>query len=174
MSAKTNFWLDAAIFAGFLIAFEPGLTGIAIHEWLSLALAATLLIHLLLHWDWVAKVTIQFFKKLFHSSRLQYVVDVLLLVAMVTVMLSGILISRSILPFLGLSAAAGNTWRFLHSSSADATLLLTALHFALHWKWIVGTAKRLLHQSGQGASRLSRTSRTLQPAAAPVHENVEN
>lgn len=174
MSAKTNFWLDAAVFAGFLIAFEPGLTGIAIHEWLSLALAATLLVHLLLHWDWVAKVTIQFFKKVFHSSRLQYVVDVLLLVAMVTVMLSGILISRSILPFLGLSAAAGNTWRFLHSASADVTLLLTALHFALHWKWIVGTAKRIIRRSGKASQRVARTGRALQPVAAPVHEHVEN
>ena len=34
-SLKTNFWLDAFIFAGFLAALQPRLTGIAIHEWFT-------------------------------------------------------------------------------------------------------------------------------------------
>ncbi len=39
-SLKTNFWLDAFIFAGFLAALQPRLTGIAIHEWFTLAATA--------------------------------------------------------------------------------------------------------------------------------------
>jgi hypothetical protein len=49
MSIKTNLTLDIAIFGAFLTASNPALTGLPIHEWLSAALAATLLVHLLFH-----------------------------------------------------------------------------------------------------------------------------
>jgi hypothetical protein len=143
---KTNLLVDSAIFAAFLIAFEPGLTGIAIHEWLSLALAATLVIHLVLHWDWVVAVGARYFRKLFHESRLNFLVDVFLLAAYVLVMLSGILISRSVIAVLGIQLAESPAWRFLHSWSANASLLLTGLHLALHWKWIVAAIKRFVVQ----------------------------
>jgi len=144
MSIKTNLFVDLAIFAGFLIAFEPSLTGIAIHEWFSLAFACALIVHLLLHWDWIVKVTIQFFRKLFHTSRLNYVLNLGLLVSFVTILLSGLMISRSILPVLGIQLGDNPTWRFLHSSSADVTLFLLGLHVALHWRWILHACKRYL------------------------------
>jgi hypothetical protein len=34
-----------------------------------------------------------------------------------------------------------------HSWSADATILLLLVHFALHWRWIVNVAGRLGHRS---------------------------
>ena len=168
MSAKTNLVLDAAIFAAFLIAFEPGLTGIAVHEWLSLAFFATLILHVVFHWEWVVKVTVQFFRKLFHSSRFNYLVDAALLVAFVLVMLSGILISRSVLSELGFQVAASPGWRFVHSSSANAVIFLVGLHFALHWKWIVSTIKRYL------VSTFARrpVPPGLQPAAIPVRDDL--
>jgi hypothetical protein len=168
MSTKTNLWVDAAIFFAFLVAFEPALTGIAIHEWLSLALAAALLVHLVLHWDWVIKVTIQFFRKLFHSSRLNYLVDTILLIAMVVLMLSGILISRSVLAILGIQLLASPAWRFLHSASADITLIMVGLHFALHWKWVVNTCNRYIFRPLKAlfTSRLNLP--VLQPVPIPL------
>ena len=159
MSAKTNLFIDTLIFVAFLVAFEPSLTGIAIHEWLSLAFAATLIIHVLLHWDWVIKVGLKFFRKLFHSSRLNFVVDAVLFIALILVMLSGVLISRSILPTLGIQLAESQSWRFLHSWSADITVLMVALHFALHWKWIANTFKRYLIKP----LKQRQVPRTLQP-----------
>jgi hypothetical protein len=144
MSTRTNLWLDFAIFVAFLVAFEPALTGIAIHEWLSLAFAGAVIVHLLLHWNWITKVLARFFKQLWNSSRLNFALDVGLLVSVVTLMLSGILISRSILPTLGIQLAESRSWRFLHTSSANISLILVGLHFALHWKWIVSTVKRYL------------------------------
>jgi hypothetical protein len=159
MSAKTNLIVDTLIFIAFLVAFEPGLTGIAIHEWLSLAFAVTLIIHLLLHWDWVIQVGIKFFRKLFHSSRLNFAIDVTLFVAFTLVMLSGAMISRAMLPTLGIQAVESPAWRFLHSWSADVVVLMVALHFALHWKWIINTIKRYLVNPFKGRG----TKRTLQP-----------
>lgn len=142
MSNKTNLIVDAAIFVGFLAAFEPRLTGIALHEWLSLAVFGVIVAHLALHWRWVVQITRRFFQKLFHSSRLNYVLNAALLVAFVAMMLSGVLISRSVLPFLGLQAVRDQFWRVLHTVSANASLALVAAHVALHWEWIVNALKR--------------------------------
>ena len=109
-----------------------------------LRLAATMIVHILLHWDWVVNVGVKFFKKLFHSSRFQFVVDVVLLVAFVLVMMSGILISRSVLSVLGIHLQVSRTWELLHRTSADVTLFLTAFHFALHWNWVVNATKRFV------------------------------
>jgi hypothetical protein len=167
VSAKTNLIVDSLILIAFLVAFEPALTGIAIHEWLSLAFGATLILHILLHWKWVVQVTLKFFRMLFHSSRFNYLVNAALFIAFVLVMLSGLLISESILPTLGIRLTGSPTWRFLHSSSADAVVFLVGLHFALHWKWIVNTIKRYVVKP----LRRRPLPLILQPAAVPVRED---
>jgi hypothetical protein len=158
---KTNFYVDLAIFAAFLIAFEPAFTGVPIHEWLSLALAAAMIAHILLHWRWVVTLTVTFFKKLLRSSRLDYVVDALLFAAFTGVMLSGLLISESVLPALGLHAVRQPAWRVLHTATANLTLVLVALHFALHWIWVVNTFARIFIRP----VRRLFGKRPLQPAA---------
>jgi hypothetical protein len=160
---KTNLFVDFGIFAALLIAAAPGLTGLAVHEWFSLAFAGTIIVHLLLHWKWIASVTVQFFRKLFHTSRPQFVVDLLLFVAFVAAILSGLVISRTVLPLLGIVARRNQVWTVLHSLSASVTVILVGLHFALHWNWVVSmTGRYLVHPITAlfGAHK--------QPAAAPV------
>ena len=144
MKSKTNLLVDLLSFITLLLVLEPAVTGIAIHEWLRLAFFGAIVIHLLLHWKWIVTVGRKFFVKLFHSSRLQFVVDVLLFVVFITAMLSGILISREILRVFNIQIFANFTWRTVHSLSANLTFFLVALHFALHWDWIVTTTKRYL------------------------------
>ena len=95
MSTKTNLILDLTIFTAFLAASNPSITGLPIHEWLSVALTAALVTHLLFHWTWIVNLLKTFLKKFWHSSRLNFVIDSLLFLAMILVMLSGILISKS-------------------------------------------------------------------------------
>lgn len=141
---KTNLWIDIGIFAGFLFAMNPALTGIAIHEWFSLALAAALIVHLLLHWRWVTTVVSQFFRRLFHASRLKFIADVLLFIAFTVVMMSGIMISRSLASVLGFSPATSSIWRFVHSASAEVSLVLVGLHFALNWNCVKAMIRRYI------------------------------
>jgi hypothetical protein len=144
MKVKTNLLIDLAIFVALLVALEPGLTGIPIHEWFSLAFAGAIVVHLLLHWDWIVNILVKFFKKLFHTSRLQFVLDILLFTAFTAVMASGLLISKTVMPALGLSAISNPMMRSLHSLSANATLILVGFHFALNWNWVVSAVRHTL------------------------------
>jgi len=126
---KVNLFLDAAIFVAFLLALDPRLTGIAIHEWLGLAGAAAVVVHLLLHWEWIVGVTRRFLGRTSGAARLNYVVDVLFFIDLVVISLSGLMVSQALLPLLGLAAPGGTFW-------------LVAVHAALHWKWIVNAVRR--------------------------------
>jgi len=152
-SAKTNLILDITIFIAFLVSANPALTGNTVHEWLSLSFAAAIITHLLFHWKWLAKVTTEFFKHIFHQSRLNYVVNLLFFIAMTAVMLSGLMISKDIMSFLGIQLDASRSWKTIHSLTADASIILLGIHTALHWKWIVTYMGRYLVNPIRGLSQ---------------------
>jgi hypothetical protein len=85
-----------------------------------------------------------FFNKLIHESRFNYLVDALLLLAYVVVFISGLLISRNVMVTLGIHLPASPAWREFHSLSANLALVLTGLHFAMHWKWFVNAMQRYI------------------------------
>ncbi len=145
MSTKTNLTLDLTIFAAFLVIANPRFTGNSIHEWLGVSFAAAIVTHLLFHWDWIVKVGAEFFKKLIHQSRLNFVVDSLFFIAMTGAMLSGLMISKDVLATLGINLGeVSRSWRSIHSFSADASLVFLAIHTALHWKWITTNFTRYI------------------------------
>lgn len=44
--------IDLFMFAVFVAAYRPFTTGLALHEWLSLALVTPVLVHAVVNWDW--------------------------------------------------------------------------------------------------------------------------
>lgn len=146
MSNKTNLTLDLIIFAAFLLVASPRSTGNTIHEWLSIAFLGTIVLHLLFHWKWIVTVTKDLFKKLFHQSRLDYVVDSVFLIAMTGAMFTGIMISRDVLGLFGLTAPQGGAWKSIHSLTSDLSIISLGVHIALHWKWILNTLDRTIVQ----------------------------
>jgi hypothetical protein len=145
-SNRTKLLLDISTFVAFLIAMDPRSSGIAIHEWLTIALAATIVVHLLLNWSWIVEVTKRLFAKGkgLNGSRVNYILNWTLFIDGILIMLSGIMISESVVPTLGLTIARNFAWRGLHELSTNFALVLMGLHMALHWNWIVNTVKRLL------------------------------
>ena len=141
---RTNLIVDIIIFVGFMLSTAPAFTGMAIHEWLGLALAAGIVTHLLLHWQWLVEVTRRFFRRMPWGTRINYVLNSLLFVSIVLISASGIMISKEALPLLGLEVSGGGSWKMIHTLSADAIVFLMGLHVALHWSWIVDAVKRYL------------------------------
>jgi len=139
-----NLMIDIGIFLAVLLALEPSFTGLAIHEWFALSLLGMIIIHLLVHWKWLVSVTGKFFQNLWHDSRLNYIVDALFFVAFTAAVMTGLMVSHVVMPFLNIKIAEDPVWPKLHGLAADATLYLTALHTALHWNWFVKLVNRYL------------------------------
>lgn len=142
-SNRTKLLLDIGTFIAFLVTMDPRTSGIAIHEWLTIALAATIIVHLLLNWSWIVEVSKRLFKKGLNGSRTNYILNWIMFVDGILIMLSGIMISETVVPTLGLTIARNFTWRGLHELSTNLFLVLLGLHTALHWNWIVNTVRRL-------------------------------
>jgi cytochrome b561 len=142
VQVKTNFYLDIAVFVLFLAGYEPSLTGRTVHEWWNLAIAGVLIAHLVMHWDWMVAVSLRLFKESSNSARINYVIDLMLLVVFVMMILSGLMISKSVLSIFGLQSAPRSVWRELHSTFGNLLLFLVGLHIAFHWKWIAGAWER--------------------------------
>lgn len=137
MKSRNNLIVDSIIFAAFLVISNPHLTGNTVHEWLGVSFAAGIITHLLLHWDWIVKVGREFFRKLFHQSRLNFVVNSLFFIAMTGSLFSGLLISKDVMSTLGIQLDVSRGWKSIHTLMSDASLILLGIHVALHWKWIV-------------------------------------
>lgn len=133
---NVNILIDITLLVSFLIVMETNATGIAIHEWLGVAILVSIIIHILVHWGWVSSVSKRFFKKLAAKPRLNYFVDLGIFTGFITIIFSGLMISQTVLPFIGLKGSEGGFWKQLHFLSTDVTVYLTALHLALHWHWI--------------------------------------
>jgi hypothetical protein len=141
---KINLMVDIVLFSVFLVAMSPRFSGLAIHEWLSIAFGGAIVLHLLLHWQWIIEISKRLLGNAPGMSRLNYLLNGLLFIAMTIVMLSGIVISEIVLPSFGVEWVGAGVWRRVHTVSADVSLVLVGVHIAFHWQWIVNALKRYL------------------------------
>lgn len=157
-TTRSKFFLlfDVGMTLALLVLMSVALTGLALHEWLGIAFIAVLVLHLLLHWQWIAGATLRWLRSLSWQMRLTYLLDVLLFIAMTLVIFSGLAISEAALPLMGLTSSRNFAWRAIHSASSNGVLVLISLHIALNWRWIVAVAQRMLPklQSANTASTI--------------------
>ena len=140
---KTKLLLDLCTFVTLLIVSAPRFTGDAIHEWLGVALSGAIVVHLLLNWNWIVEITARLFTKSAKNSRISYILNWALFACGIMTILSGLMISKTVVPFLGLSLPQNMSWRELHVQSTNIIMILMGLHVALHWNWIVNMFKRM-------------------------------
>lgn len=133
MSPKTNLIIDIIAVLVYVIAANPLITGLAVHEWVSLGLILVLVVHTATHVDWIATAI----KK--HASMPQkgrLILDVASLIVFMVVTVSGIMVSRYLLPLIGFVAPGYFIWEPLHAISAKLLLALLLVHIAVNWRWI--------------------------------------
>jgi hypothetical protein len=135
---KTNWLVDAALFAGFLICFWLDLTGLMLHQWLGVAAGGIAFYHLLVHWNWLEAVTERLFGRTSGQARLYYLIDVALMLGFWLILVSGLLIST----WLNLSLENYSAWVDLHITLSIVSLVLVAIKIGAHWRWIITVAKR--------------------------------
>ncbi|HSN76762.1 MAG TPA: hypothetical protein VL334_16945 [Anaerolineae bacterium] len=135
---KTNWIIGAVLFGGFLLSLWLDLTGLALHQWLGVAVGMLAIYHLAAHWRWVVAVSQRFFGRTSRQARTFYVVDAGLAAGFAAIVVTGLVIST----WLDLALASYTTWLTIHIVASLATLALVVVKIGLHWRWIVTTARK--------------------------------
>jgi cytochrome b561 len=139
----TKLLLDLGAFIALLVSSAPRFTGDNIHEWLGVALSGAIIVHLLLNWNWIVRITSRMFSKAAKGQRFNYFLNWSLFVSGILIVLSGLMISKTVVPFFGITLAENMSWKSLHSLSTNITMVLMGLHVAVHWSWITYMFKRI-------------------------------
>jgi hypothetical protein len=118
------------------------IAGLAFHEIAGLAVGLAFILHMLLNWRWIKQVTLELFSnKIPGKTKFGYILNVLLLLVMGYVVVSGVLVSKYLFPNLRF----GNEMflKSTHISLSYFTLLLLGIHLGLHWDWVMKMCKRM-------------------------------
>lgn len=114
------------------------LVGEEVHEWLGVATLLLFLGHHGLNWHWYPALL----KGRWTAARaFQAAVNVLLLLAMLGLMVSGVMLSRHVFSFLPIRGSLEFT-RTLHMLSSYWGFYLMGLHLGLHWRMVMGWAQK--------------------------------
>jgi hypothetical protein len=135
---KVKWWIDAILFAGFLLVFFMDLTGLELHQWLGICVAMLAAYHLLSHLDWVNAVADRFFIGTSNRSRLYLLIDIGLLCGFALILGTGLLMST----WFNLSLVNYDFWLLFHILFSLGTLILVTLKMAMHWRWIAATIRK--------------------------------
>lgn len=135
-----NVALDLILALIMIVEMEEGFTGLPLHEVLGLIFGVGIILHLLLHWEWIVSLTRTLFKKVIHESRVNYALNLALFISMLVATVTGIMISRT----LGLNFNAGRDWQKIHIIASELSLVIVGLHVGLHWKWILPNSRKYI------------------------------
>ncbi len=155
-----NKWLiDAGLFAGFMIMFWLDLTGVALHQWLGVAIGVLVVYHLVTHWKWVKTVTERFFKRTSQQARLFYLLDAGLGSGFALILATGLVIST----WFSLSMDNYVAWKNVHILSSIAVLFLLVVKIGAHWRMIMQTARKttFVYQEAAPKPRPAQSVQTL-------------
>jgi hypothetical protein len=133
-SQRTNLWVAAVLFAFFLMAFMPDLTGTSLHQWLGAALGMIAGLHLLSHWTWVRAVSQRFMGRTSNQALLYYVVDAGVLQGFAGISIIGLVISPWGITLTRTDYPSPSRW--------DARLLATSYKFRTINSESILTAKK--------------------------------
>lgn len=144
--------LDILMTLSLVILMSYELIAEGFHEWIGIVFIALFIFHHILNADWEKNI----FKGRYNSLRIvQSVLVFLILLCMISLVVSGIILSQYVFSFLhinkGYSFAKG-----LHMLSSYWGFILMALHLGLHWNSILLMIKKNLKNKSIVSERILR------------------
>lgn len=118
------------------------------HEWVGAGMFLLFIVHHILNGSWHKNLLRG---KYSPSHLLMLITDVLVFLAMVGLMISGILLSNHVFAFLGIHGGM-SFGRMLHMASSYWGFVLMSLHLGLHWGMLMGMLNRGL-KLGQSSGK---------------------
>lgn len=142
MSRKAILAIDGIALAIYLVAANPSITGIPAHEWLGVAVLVALIAHctfsLPRFFDMVRACRCSFSA----ASAGSLALDALILIVFMACLVSGAMVSGTLLPAFGFVAHGYYFWDPLHATSAKMLLALLLVHIVMHWRWIASFRRK--------------------------------
>ena len=140
MKTKTAVKLACDVLMTVALLFLMGYQfwGEAAHEWVGAGMFVLFILHHILNLNWHKRI----FKVKYTAMRtVTLCVDILVLLAMLALMYSGIVMSRHVFAFLPIESGMALA-RKLHILGAYWGFILMSLHLGLHWNMILGMLKK--------------------------------
>jgi preprotein translocase subunit SecY len=142
-------------FYGVTIIFQRE-TWDLIHTWGGIFMIAAAVIHLTLHWNWVASMTRRIVRQLTgqckgmnRRSHFNVAIDAVIAVSFLLTAISGIyflyfpggpqaklIISSQIL-------FSRTTWDLIHTWAGIIMIIAAVIHFAIHWQWVTKVTRKI-------------------------------
>lgn len=130
--------VDTAMYILFLLLMGQCVLRGAVHEWLGISAGILFLAHNVLNYKWYRSLL----KGKYHALRIvQLIVNLLLLLAMIICMVSGILVSQYV--FAIRNGNAIELGRHLHLIATAWVFILMSIHLGLHWSVFSGGFKKI-------------------------------
>ncbi len=131
-----------------LAAMACRLTGTTIHELLGITLFILFVIHNILNWGWYKSLLTGRYNTLrvFHTA-----VNLLLPITMLALLMSGVMLSRTVFVFMDLNG--GLFARKLHMLSVYWGFILMSVHLGMHWGIIMDAVRKMTKITAENRSR---------------------
>jgi hypothetical protein len=140
--------LDLTFTILLLCALMYRATGDAAHEWIGVAVCAVCIAHNVLNWKWYKTL----FKGTYNLRRgMMTAINLLLVLAMATLVITGLLHSRTVLAFLRLPGDM--LIRLIHTTAAYWCLPLIGAHLGLNWRIILNAFHKILKTNSKNRTR---------------------
>ncbi len=131
--ARRRLAFDGAVLVVYVLAANPAVTGVPVHEWAGLGAFALLAAHCAAR-GMGRGVTAK--------GIALTVLNTLVLLCLALCVVSGVMVSGTVLPALGLFAEGYYFWDPLHAVAAKLLLALLLVHVAVHVPWIGRVLKK--------------------------------
>jgi uncharacterized membrane protein len=146
--AAVRMVIDLAFAVLLLCALMYRATGDAAHEWIGVSVGAVCVIHNALNWNWYENI----FKGTYNLRRaVMTAINLLLVLAMTTLITTGLLHFRTLLAFLHLPG--DRVIRQIHTTAAYWCLPLIGAHLGLNWGVIVNAFRKMIKTNGENHTR---------------------
>ena len=135
-----KFVIDLLMTLGLLFLMGYQFWQDAAHEWAGAGMLLLFILHHILNGNWYRTI---FMVRYTAARILQLVIDLLLLLDMLGLMVSGIILSNYVFDFLPIWGGMGFA-RLLHMAASYWGFVLMSLHLGLHWGMVPGVARKAL------------------------------
>lgn len=146
---KKKVVIDIAMTVLYLLLMNLALTGVLLHEVAGIGIIGLFAAHLMINRQWIGSVGSRLTEKIGFKAKAMFVLNALLLGTMIVTIVSGILISERLFPFISaLFAGSLGLLLNLHAVFSWFTLGILIAHTLVHWRWIASLIRRLVPAGG--------------------------